>query len=118
MLFRMTGRYRPSFSSSPHHHSAIGSAMSDHRRPHRDRCAAAMVGLLLCGSTLLVGGFAAASASAAATEASGTPVTIAAVSNAVPASAGTQNFILPFGTADAAVGQQGNVAGPLTGIAS
>jgi hypothetical protein len=77
-----------------------------------------MVGLLLSGSTLLVGGFAAASVSAAATEASGTPVTIAAVSNAVPASAGTQNFILPFGTADAAVGQQGNVAGPLTGIAS
>jgi len=87
-----------------------------------------MVGLLLSGPTLLVGGFAAAATSTATTAAptaartaatTAAPVAAsAAVTNTVAASAGTQNFVLPFGSAAAAVGDEANLTGPLTGIAS
>ena len=102
--------------------------MSDHRRLFARRPAAVMVGLLLSGPTLLVGGFAAAATSTATTAAptaartaatTAAPVAAsAAVTNTVAASAGTQNFVLPFGSAAAAVGDEANLTGPLTGIAS
>jgi len=86
--------------------------MPDHRRLLTRRCVAVMVGLLMSGPTLLVGGLATVATSGATT------VATTDVSNDVAASAGTQNFVVPFGTATAAVGNEANLAGPMTGIAS